>query len=121
MAVKISVKKELGTSKLIEVKESNKNIRSTWKLQKMMAKLSIEQETIDDSPESFEKMIDTMLDVQEKTIGYISDILRLDDDQVKKLEDMEFNETMDFAVRIGAELMHIEAEPTSEKEVGLEA
>ncbi|WP_349625750.1 phage tail tube assembly chaperone [Leuconostoc citreum] len=119
MTVNISAKKELGISKLIEVKESNKNIRATWELQKMMAKLSIDQATTEDSPEAFEKMIDMMLDVQNKTIAYIVSILRLDQKQADNLEEMEFGETTSFAVRISSELLHVEAEEATEAEAGL--
>lgn len=120
MTVKINIKQELGISKAVEVKESNKNIRATWELQKMMAKLSIDQETTDETPEAFEKMIDMMLDIQDKTIAYIVNILKLDEKASDKLEDLEFNETMAFAVRISSELLHIEAKPTTESETGLE-
>lgn len=122
MTVKINAKQELGISKLFEVKESNKNIRATWELQKMMAKLSIDQETTEDTPEAFEGMIDKMLDIQNKTISYIVDMLKLDQKQADKLEDMEFNETTGFAIRISSELLHIEAQPADEVEedTGLE-
>lgn len=120
MSVKINVAKELGIKKSFEVKESNKNIRKTWQLQKLMAKLSIDQATTEDSPEAFEKMIDMMLDVQNKTIAYIVSILRLDQKQADKLEEMEFGETTSFAVRISSELLHVEAEEATEAEAGLE-
>lgn len=120
MSVKISAKQELGVNKLFEVKESNKNIRATWELQKMMTKLSIDQAQVGDSPADFEKVINTMLDVQTKTINYIVNTLGLDDKQAAKVDEMEFNDTMTFAVRISSELLHIEAQPADEKETGLE-
>ena len=119
MTVKI-IPTEIGIKKAIEVKESNKNIRATWELQKMMTKLSIDQETVGDSPADFEKVIDMMLDVQTKTINYIVNTLGLDDKQAAKFDEMEFDDTMAFAVRISSELLHIEAQPTDEKETGLE-
>ena len=120
MTVKI-IPTEIGIKKAIEVKESNKNIRATWELQKMMTKLSIDQETVGDSPADFEKVIDMMLDVQTKTINYIVNTLGLDDKQAAKFDEMEFDDTMAFAVRISSELLHIEAQPADEKEAGLEA
>lgn len=120
MTVKI-IPTEIGIKKAIEVKESNKNIRATWELQKMMTKLSIDQETVGDSPADFEKVIDTMLDVQTKTINYIVNTLGLDDKQAAKFDEMEFDDTMTFAVRISSELLHIKAQPADEKETGLEA
>lgn len=120
MTVKI-IPTEIGIKKAIEVKESNKNIRATWELQKMMTKLSIDQKTVGDSPADFEKVINTMLDVQTETINYIVNTLGLDDKQAVKVDEMEFNDTMAFAVRISSELLHIEAQPADEKETGLEA
>ena len=43
MTVKISAKKELGISKLIPVKESNKNFRRTLDFQKQFLRLQIEE------------------------------------------------------------------------------
>lgn len=121
MTVKISAKKELGIAKTFNVRESNKNIRKTWELQKLMTKLSIDQATVGDDAEAFEGMLDLMLDVQTKVIAYITDVLNLDEAGKDKLEDLDFNETMTFAVRISSELLHIEAEPEESGDaVGLE-
>lgn len=120
MSVKINVKKELGIAKAIEVSESNKNIRATWELQKMLAKLSIDQSQADEAnPEEFEGLIDNMLDVQQKVINYVVNILKLTDAQAEKVDEMEFNETMNFAVRISSELLRIEAAEATEKDAGL--
>lgn len=120
MSVKINVP-ELGIKAPIEVKESNKNIRATWVLQKMMAKMAIDEQSLDNNdPEAFEGMLDLMLDVQNKTIAYITDILKLDAKAQEKLEDLEFNETMQLAIRISSELLHIELEPATEEDTGLE-
>lgn len=122
MTVKI-VPTELGIKKAVEVKESNKNIRATWELQKMMTKLSIDQATAGDEEdiEAFEAVLDMMMETQDKVIGYITDILRLNDATVAKLEDMEFNDTMTFAIRISSELLHIKMEEATEEDTGLEA
>lgn len=106
--------------KAVEVKESNKNIRETWELQKSLAKLSIDQSTNTETPEDVEKMFDTMLDVQANVIAYIADILKLDEKASEKLDDLGYYETMDFATRIGSELMHIKTEPVTEADTGLE-
>ncbi|MGL4699091.1 MAG: phage tail tube assembly chaperone [Apilactobacillus waqarii] len=122
MSVKINVAEELGIKKSFEVKESNKNMRKTWQLQKLMAKLSIDQELADDdSPEKVEKMIDLMLDVQSELIDYVASLLKLTDVQAEKLDDLEFNETRDLAVKISAALMHIDPSKANEEETGLEA
>lgn len=120
MTVKINVKKELGIAKNFEVKESNKNIRATWELQKLMTKLAIDQEQDSQDPEQAEIMIDMMLDVQSKVITYIVDILKLTDAQAEKVDDLGFNETVELATRISAELLHIETVEATDEETGLE-
>lgn len=122
MTVKINLKKELGIAKSFEVKESNKNIRATWQLQKLMTKLSINQEEANtDDPEKAEEMIDMMLDVQEKVITYIVSVLKLTDTQAEKVDELEFNETFGLATRISSELLHIETAPATGEDTGLEA
>lgn len=122
MSVKINVAKELGIKKSFEVKESNKNMRNTWELQKMMTKMSINQELGDsDNPEKVEEMIDMMLDVQSKLIDYVVNVLKLTDAQAEKLDELEFNETRDVAVKISAALMHVNPTEATEEEAGLEA
>ena len=122
MSVKINVAKELGIKKSFEVKESNKNIRKTWQLQKLMTKLSIDQKLADsDNPEKAEEMIDMMLDVQTKVIEYVVDVLNLTDAQVDKVDDLSFDETVQLATRISSELLHVETVETTEEEAGLEA
>lgn len=122
MSVKINVAKELEIKKSFEVKESNKNIRKTWQLQKLMTKLSIDQELADsDNPEKAEEMIDMMLDVQTKVIEYVVDVLNLTDAQVDKVDDLSFDETVQLATRISSELLHVETVEATEEEAGLEA
>lgn len=122
MSVKINVAKELGIKKSFEVKESNKNIRKTWQLQKLMTKLSIDQELADsDNPEKAEEMIDMMLDVQTKVIEYVVDVLNLTDAQIDKVDDLSFDETVQLATRISSELLHVETVEAAEEEAGLEA
>lgn len=119
MSVKITPT-ELGLRKAVEVKESNKNIRATWELQKLMAKLSIDQASVGDNEDAFEDMLDMMLDVQTKVIAYITDTLKLNEKAQEALEELDFNDTMTFAIRISSELLHIKAEPATEVDTGLE-
>lgn len=147
MTVKISVKEELGISKLFEVKESNKNIRKTWKFQKDMVSVEIdstkrekaqkekevarkiaidageevESSDDDDDIEAYEQSIDKMLAIQDKMIAYISDVLNLPDKLSEKLDDLEYEKTQELAMRISSENLHIKTEKASEEETGLEA
>lgn len=122
MAVKINVLKELGIKKSFDVKESNKNIRKTWELQKLMTKLSIDQEEANtEDPEKAEELIDMMLDVQAKVMDYVVNILGLTETQADKVDDLSFDETVQLATRISAELLHIETVEATDEETGLEA
>lgn len=122
MSVKISVSKELGIKKAFEVKESNKNIRKTWELQKLMTKLSIDQDEANtEDPEKAEELIDMMLDVQANVMDYVVNILSLTETQADKVDDLSFDETVQLATRISAELLHIETVEATDEETGLEA
>lgn len=122
MTVKINVLKELGIKKSFDIKESNKNIRKTWELQKMMTKLSIDQEEANtEDPEKAEELIDMMLDVQAKVMDYVVNILSLTETQADKVDDLSFDETVQLATRISAELLHIETVEATDEETGLEA
>lgn len=119
MSVKI-VPTELGLRKAVEVKESNKNIRATWVLQQDLYKLSIDQSSDTETSEDAGKMFGRMLDIQANVIAYITNILKLDEKASEKLDELGYHETIDFATRIGAELMHIKTEPATEVDTGLE-
>jgi len=122
MSVKINVLNELGIKKSFDVKESNKNIRKTWELQKMMTKLSIDQEEANtEDPEKAEELIDMMLDVQANVMDYVVNILGLTETQADKVDDLSFDETVQLATRISAELLHIETVEATDEETGLEA
>ena len=121
MSVKINVAKELGIKKAIEVDPTNKVVRDTWKFQRTQVKMSINQATRGDSEEAIEEMLDSMLATQDETISYVTDTLRLTSAQAKKIDDMTFNETVDLANKISAEILGIETVEAAEEEVGLEA
>ena len=122
MSVKINVLNELGIKKSFDVKESNKNIRKTWELQKLMTKLSIDQDEANtEDPEKAEELIDMMLDVQANVMDYVVNILGLTETQADKVDDLSFDETVQLATRISAELLHIETVEATDEETGLEA
>lgn len=121
MSVKINVAKELGIKKAIEVEPTNKVVRATWKFQRTQVKMSINQATRGDSEEAIEEMLDSMLATQDETISYVTDTLRLTSAQAKKIDDMTFNETVDLANKISAEILGIKTVEATEAEVGLEA
>lgn len=119
MSVKINAKEELGIAKPFEVKESNKNVRMTWLMQKVLAKVAIDQEQSDNEATNFEKSLASMLEMQDTVIKYIVDILGLTEDQAERIQDNNFDDTVSFAQRIAAAIMHVEMVGASEEEVGL--
>ena len=119
MSVKINAKAELGITKPFEVKESNKNIRKTWALQNVMAKMAIDREQSGDDAADFESAVDAMMEMQDTTIAYIVDILGLSEAQAEKIQDKNYEDTIAFAQRIAAELLHIDMAEASEEETGL--
>jgi len=119
--VKINVADELGIKKVIEVKTTNKVVRDTWKFQKMQAKMAIDQAEAGDSAEAIEEMLDSMLAIQDETIAYVVDTLHLTAAQAKKIDDMTFNETVELANKVSAQVLGIETVPAEEEEsTGLE-
>lgn len=121
MSVKINVAKELGIKKVIEVEPTNKVVRDTWKIQKTQVKMKIKQASRADSEDAIEEMLDLMLATQDEMISYIINTLRLTSAQAKKIDDMTFNETVDLANKISAEILGIKTVEATEEEVGLEA
>lgn len=120
--VKINVADELGIKKVIEVKTTNRVVRDTWKFQKMQAKMAIDQAEAGDSAEAIEEMLDSMLAIQDETIAYVVDTLHLTAAQAKKIDDMTFNETVELANKVSAQVLGIETVPAEEEEAtGLEA
>lgn len=142
MTVKISAKKELGVSKLIPVKESNKNFRRTLDFQKQFLRLQIEEakreqkgkdrqakidageevEPIDELAqyEEMNKQYEDMEAFQKLMTDYITDILHLSDEYVEKLDDMEFYKTQEFAMSIVEAVMNTKATEAKPEDKGLE-
>lgn len=114
MSVKINVKKELGISKPIEVKSSNKNFRSTLELQKKMAHLSIIEHS-DPKPEEY---IEEMLSVQKSMISYLTATLKVEEELI---DELEFTETMELSIKVSGALMGVEPESATEGETSLKA
>lgn len=120
--IKINAQKELGARKNFEVKESNKNIRATWKMQKEMAHVQIlQQEAQTAEGQDFEGLIDSMLELQDSIISYVVNILNLDEKLADKVDEMKFDDTVEFATRISSALLHIEATEATKEDTGLEA
>lgn len=107
MTVKIDAK-VLGLKKPIEVNETNKNIKKTLRVQMDSDKLTtIETEGLTDE-ETYAAFVEARFDSNELMLNYISDILRLTDAQIDRLEDLEEEPTSEFFGQILAKMMHLD-------------
>lgn len=114
MAIKINVKKELGIAKPIEVKSSNKNVRETLILQKVMTHLNIIEQS---NPEP-EVYVDEMLSVQKTMIEYLTNVLKVEEDLI---DELEFTETTELAIKVSGLLMGVDPEKATAGDTSLKA
>lgn len=115
MAIKINAK-ILGITKLVEVKETSKNVQRALLIQKDLVKTEYESKKLaeKDELEITQADIDNQLDLQFALLDSINEFtakaLRLNDKQIEKLEeDTEQNDVMELASEIISGLLHIEA------------
>ena len=91
-------------NKKFTFKASNKNMRATIKLQLMLAKAEdMENKEPKEQLGDFLNMTSTVED-------YINNLLKLNKEQYEKLEDLEFNETVEIANLIASKIMGISEE-----------
>lgn len=125
MSVKVNLKKELGIAKSFEIKQSNKNIRAAWVLEKAFAKIGIEQELAnkEETSESQESFIDALMEFQEQVIAYVVNTLHLTSKQAEAVDDLTFDETASLAGKLTALVLGVETVPVegNEEETSLKA
>lgn len=110
MSVKISVEKEFGIKKPIEVKLSNRNMLKTIKLQKVLSKMDVIEAENKNNPESV-AYVTAFEETLNSVIEYIAEILNVDEN---KVEELEFSQTMNLAVKLMGAIMKIEPVAVSE-------
>lgn len=98
------------SSKSFEVKASNKNMRKAYKMQLVMAKAG------DIEGKEPVLQIQQALDVTDQLIDFISSVLKLDDDQLEKLDDLESEKTIKIANHIILRLMGLTDQQIKESE-----
>lgn len=114
MSVKIDAK-VLGIKKLVEVKESTKNVQRAMLIQKEivnseyssreLAEKDEDELTLDDMNASLEANFDLI----ESINAFVAKVLRLSDEQVELLEeDIEQDEVMSLVSDLITKLLHIE-------------
>lgn len=102
MSVKVDAS-VLGIKKPVELKESNRNIKATLKLQVLLNKLSkLNEDT------TYEEYLDMSIKIQEETQDYIVNMLKLSDQQQEKLEDLEQEETGALITSIVEKILHLD-------------
>lgn len=110
MPTKINVQEELGIKKPIEVKFTNKNMLKTIKLQRSFSKMDVlEAEMIAGS--SDDGYLDLFEDTVNEAIDYVSEILKIDRE---KIEELEFTETLNLAMKIVGSVMDVKPVPAKE-------
>lgn len=77
-------------NKKFVVKTSNKVMKKTYKVQLKMAKAD---DIADVAPQ---EQIERSLEMTESVEEYLKDVLKLNDKEYEKLEDLEFNQTIDL-------------------------
>lgn len=121
MSVKIDAK-VLGIKKLVEVKESTKNVQRAMLIQKEivnseyssreLAEKDEDELTLDDMNASLEANFDLI----ESINAFVAKVLRLSDEQVELLEeDIEQDEVMSLASDLITKLLHIEVSEEDEE------
>lgn len=121
MSVKIDAK-VLGIKKLVEVKESTKNVQRAMLIQKEivnseyssreLAEKDEDELTLDDMNASLEANFDLI----ESINAFVAKVLRLSDEQVELLEeDIEQDEVMSLVSDLITKLLHIEVSEEDEE------
>lgn len=132
MAVLINVQKELGIRKKIEVKESNANMRKTFKFQRDLARVQIEQAKLQDkvdnakdeeeSAKTMDDMFGVFIDQLDNVQEYIIDMLKLDEKYQEKLdEELGFDESVELASKVASAILKVEETEASEEGSDLKA
>lgn len=121
MSVKIDAK-VLGIKKLVEVKESTKNVQRAMLIQKEivnseyssreLAEKGEDELTLDDMNASLEANFGLI----ESINAFVAKVLRLSDEQVELLEEeLEQDEVMSLASDLITKLLHIEVSEEDEE------
>lgn len=99
MLIKINGKKLHLTT--FEVKPTSKNLRLCLKMQKTVAEMTLAIKNVDtDDPESIIKSLDKQMDWLNSDTEFLKDVLHLSADQVKKIEDSDFDDVNEFTQEV---------------------
>ncbi len=97
--IKISLQKELGIKKDFEIKTSNRNIMKVTEMQLKMA------QTEDTKGKTGIEIMKMSLEAIKANVDFLTDIFKLNKEQVGRLEDMDTTETTILVNRVFMRLM----------------
>lgn len=99
MLIKINGKKLHLTT--FEVKPTSKNLRRCLKMQKAVAEMTLAMKNVDvENPESIIKSLDKQLEWLDTDTEFLKDVLNLSADQVKKIEESDFDDVNEFVQEV---------------------
>lgn len=95
MLIKINGKKLHLTT--FEVTPTSKNLRRCLEMQKKVAEMTLAMKNVNvDDPESIIKSLDKQLEWLDTDTKFLKGVLNLSDDQVKKIDDSDFDDVNEF-------------------------
>lgn len=95
MLIKINGKKLHLTT--FEIKPTSKNLRRCLEMQKKVAEMTLAMKNVDvENPESIIQSLDKQLEWLDEDTEFLKDVLHLSADQVKKIEDSDFDDVNGF-------------------------
>lgn len=95
MLIKINGKKLHLTT--FEIKPTSKNLRRCLEMQKKVAEMTLAMKNVDvENPESIIQSLDKQLEWLDEDNEFLKDVLHLSADQVKKIEDSDFDDVNGF-------------------------
>lgn len=97
--IKISLQKELGIKKDFEIKTSNRNIMKVTEMQLKMAQAE------DTDGKTGIEIMKMSLEAIKANVDFLTDIFKLNKEQVGRLEDMDTTETTILVNRVFMRLM----------------
>lgn len=95
MLIKINGKKLHLTT--FEIKPTSKNLRRCLEMQKKVAEMTLAMKNVDvENLESIIQSLDKQLEWLDEDTEFLKDVLHLSADQVKKIEDSDFEDVNEF-------------------------
>lgn len=110
MSVVLDLSEDLGIEEPVIIDETNRNIRSTWLIEKFLTENMIHQSEKHNSIQKQEKFINQQKEFISQMIDYLIDILDIKTINAKDnfLDDVSYFDTMNAVTKITAAILHID-------------